>query len=181
MWEDTSPSTPCIRYIESNLAVLRKYDAVIIISHDNFEQKFSWTEDIANTRYNIEDDFSYNCVLVQVSLGGVVGLFLGGSILSMIELIYHLTMGLLSQVSPWSNKVRESDVDPQRSKIRDQHKDPVSKVYTVWPLMDYYPNPRINLRECWSIRYSNESFSQSGAIGTKDYWRSIPTRHELIC
>jgi len=65
---------------------------------------------------------------VAVSFGGIIGLFLGGSLLSAVELVYYLMVALFSLRS----RHRTEEEPRIRSSVTHVHT-------TVLPILDYNP------------------------------------------
>ncbi|KAL0101296.1 hypothetical protein PUN28_018834 [Cardiocondyla obscurior] len=81
----------------------------------------------ATARYRdctVEDFF---CLIdYNVSFGGIIGLFLGGSLLSAVELVYYLAVAVLSSLR-------------RRARGRPRARSSVTHVRTVLPILDYSP------------------------------------------
>lgn len=66
---------------------------------------------------------------LTVSFGGIIGLFLGGSLLSAVELVYYLAVTVFSSL----NSRQRTEEEPRtRSSVTHVHT-------TVLPILDYNP------------------------------------------
>ncbi|XP_020291432.1 pickpocket protein 19-like [Pseudomyrmex gracilis] len=85
----------------------------------------------ANTRYRDCTIGDFACLINHnVSFGGIISLFLGGSVLSAIELVYYLIVALYSSIyRRW--KVQKTS--------RKQQKNPAIIHTTMLPILDYSP------------------------------------------
>ncbi|XP_046434381.1 pickpocket protein 19-like [Neodiprion fabricii] len=100
-------------------------------------------ESASMLRYRM--DIVYTQLDLLVSFGGVFGLFLGGSILSFVELLYHLTIGLIGHIFRSTETSGKTAECSKRAKSQDDQKPSVPTVYRVLPLMDYHVNRRTSL------------------------------------
>lgn len=78
--------------------------------------------------------------LFAVSFGGIIGLFLGGSLLSLVELVYYLTVALFtSRYSRPRNGGGGSGGGDEESGARRSGTTAIVRSTTVLPILDYGP------------------------------------------
>ncbi|XP_036150603.1 pickpocket protein 19 [Monomorium pharaonis] len=84
---------------------------------------------IGQTSFRYKTDIVITQMDLLVSFGGIIGLFLGGSLLSAVELVYYLVMAVFSSL-----RSRE------RTEERPKNRSSVTHVRTtVLPILDYNP------------------------------------------
>ncbi|XP_048507329.1 pickpocket protein 19-like [Athalia rosae] len=99
----------------------------------------------SSTMIRYRTDMVHTPLDLLVSFGGVIGLFLGGSILSAVEIFYYLTVGIIRQAFRRSEKFsRKRTGDKKKLKNFDRAEQPsVQTVHgVVLPLVDFDQNQR---------------------------------------
>ncbi|KYM98025.1 Sodium channel protein Nach [Cyphomyrmex costatus] len=83
---------------------------------------------IGQTSFRYKTDIVISQMDLLVSFGGIIGLFLGGSLLSVIELVYYLVSAMFSSL-----RSRLNTEEPR-------NRSNVTHVHTrVLPILDYNP------------------------------------------
>ncbi|XP_070528252.1 pickpocket protein 19-like [Cardiocondyla obscurior] len=81
---------------------------------------------LGQTSFRYKTDIVITQMDLLVSFGGIIGLFLGGSLLSAVELVYYLAVAVLSSLR-------------RRARGRPRARSSVTHVRTVLPILDYSP------------------------------------------
>ncbi|XP_077254580.1 pickpocket protein 19-like [Temnothorax americanus] len=87
---------------------------------------------IGQTSFRYKTDIVFTQMDLLVSFGGIIGLFLGGSLLSAVELVYYLAVGVFSSLRSRQRRT-EGERRARRSSVTHVH------AAAVLPILDYNP------------------------------------------
>ncbi|XP_071556612.1 pickpocket protein 19-like isoform X1 [Temnothorax nylanderi] len=87
---------------------------------------------IGQTSFRYKTDIVFTQMDLLVSFGGIIGLFLGGSLLSAVELVYYLAVAVFSSLRSRQRRT-EGERRARRSSVTHVH------AAAVLPILDYNP------------------------------------------